>query len=77
MQKDLDAYPETYNERRPHREVFKVGIPRKRTRKTLAKKDVKKAAEGPDLGEARCQLITVCGRPRVSKRDLGTESVAV
>ena len=54
MQKDLDAYLETYNQRRPHRgrgkegrapyEVFKAGIPRKRTRKPSAGKEVKKAA---------------------------------
>ena len=54
MQKDLDVYLETYNRHRPHRgrgmegrtpyEVFKAGIPRKRTRKPSAKKEVKKAA---------------------------------
>ena len=54
MQKDLDAYLETYNQRRPHRgrgmegrtpyAVFKAGIPRKRTRKPSARKEVKKAA---------------------------------
>ena len=54
MQKDLDAYLETYNQSRPHRgrgmegrtpyEVFKAGILRKRTRKTSARKEVKKAA---------------------------------
>ena len=55
MQKDLDAYLETYDTRRPHRgrgiegrtpfEVFKAGIPRKRrTRKPAARKEVKTAA---------------------------------
>ena len=54
MQKDLDAYLETYNRRRPHRgrgmegrtphDVFKAGIPRKRTRQPSAKKEVKKTA---------------------------------
>jgi len=54
MQKDLDAYLETYNQRRPHRgrgmegrtphAVFKAGIPRKRTPKPSARKEVKKAA---------------------------------
>ncbi|MDE0074407.1 MAG: macro domain-containing protein [Gammaproteobacteria bacterium] len=54
MQKDLDVYLETYNRRRPHRgrgmegrtpyDVFKAGIPRKRTRKPSAGKEVKKAA---------------------------------
>ena len=54
MQKDLDVYLETYNRRRPHRgrgmegrtpyAVFKAGIPRKRTRKPSAGKEVKKAA---------------------------------
>ena len=55
MQKDLDAYLETYNRQRPHRgrgmegrtpyEVFKAGIPRKRsTRKPAARKEVKPAA---------------------------------
>ncbi len=54
MQKDLDVYLETYNRRRPHRgrgmegrtpyDVFKSGIPRKRTRKPSARKEVKKAA---------------------------------
>ena len=54
MQKDLDVYLETYNQRRPHRgrgmegrtpcDVFKAGTPRKRTRKPSARKEVKKAA---------------------------------
>ena len=54
MQKDLDAYLETYNRRRPHQgrgmkgrtpyAVFKAGIARKRTRKPSARKEVKKAA---------------------------------
>ena len=54
MQKDLDVYLETYNQRRPHRgrgmdgrtsyAVFEAGIPRKRTRKPSAGKEVKKAA---------------------------------
>ena len=55
MQKDLDAYLETYNRHRPHRgrgmkgrtpyEVFKAGIPRKRhTRKPSAGKEVRTAA---------------------------------
>ena len=54
MLKDLDAYLETYNQRRPHRgrcmegrmpyAMFKAGIPRKRTRKLSARKEVKKAA---------------------------------
>ena len=54
MQKDLDVYLETYNQRRPHRgcgiegrtpyEVFKAGISRKRTRKPSARKEVKKVA---------------------------------
>ena len=56
MQKDLDVYLETYNQRRPHRgrgmegrtpyEVFKAGIPRKRTRKPSAKKEEKQPALG-------------------------------
>ena len=51
---DLDVYLETYNQRRPHRgrsmegrtpyDVFKAGIPRKRTHKPSARKEVKKAA---------------------------------
>ena len=54
MQKDLDAYRETYNQRRPHRgrgmewrtpyDVFKAGMPRKRPRKPSAAKEVQKAA---------------------------------
>ena len=54
MQKDPDAYLETYNQRRLHRgrgmegrtpyDVFKAGIPRKRTRKPSARKEVQKAA---------------------------------
>ncbi len=54
MQQDLDVYPETYNQRRPHRgrgmegrtpyAVFKAGIARKCTRKPSAGKEVKKAA---------------------------------
>ena len=54
MQKDLDMYVETYNQRRPHRgrgmegrtryQVVKAGMPRQRTRKPSAKKEVKKAA---------------------------------
>ena len=62
-------YLETYNRRHPHQgrgmkgrtpyAVFKAGIPRKRTRKPLAKKEVKKASIGPDLGEAGCQVITL------------------
>ena len=54
MQKDLDVYLETYNQRRPHQgrgmkgrtpyAVFKAGIARKRTRKPSARKEVKKAA---------------------------------
>ena len=54
MQKDLDVYLETYNRRRPHQgrgmkgrtpyAVFEAGIPRKRTRKPSARKEVKKAA---------------------------------
>ena len=54
MQKDLDAYLETYNQRPPHRgrgmegrtpyDVLKAGIPRKRTRKPSAGEEVKKAA---------------------------------
>ena len=55
MQKDLDAYLETYNRQRPHRgrgmkgrtpyDVFKAGIPKKSpARKTSARKEVKTAA---------------------------------
>ena len=55
MQKDLDAYLETYNRQRPHRgrgmkgrtpyEVFKAGIPKKSpARKKSARKEVKPAA---------------------------------
>ena len=55
MQKDLDAYLETYNRQRPHRgrgmkgrtpyEVFKAGIPKKSpARKKSARKEVKTAA---------------------------------
>ncbi len=54
MQKDLDVYLETYNQRRPHQGrgmkgrtpymVIKAGIARKRTRKPSARKEVKKAA---------------------------------
>ena len=55
MQKDLDAYLETYNTRRPHRgrgmkwgtpyEVFKAGIQRKpRNRQPPGRKKVKNAA---------------------------------
>ena len=51
MQKDLDAYLETYNRHRPHGsgmegrtpyDVLKAGIPRKRTRKPSAREKVKK-----------------------------------
>ena len=52
MQRDLDAYLETYNQRRPHRgrgmegrtpyAVFKAGIPGKRTRKPSAGKKCRK-----------------------------------
>ena len=69
MQKDLDVYLETYNQRRPHRgrgmegrtphEVFKAGIPWKRTRKPSAREGGEKGSVGPDLGEAGCQVITV------------------
>ena len=55
MQKDLDAYLETYNTRRPHRgrgmegrmpyEVFKAGIPRKRTRKPSTRREARAAAK--------------------------------
>ena len=54
VHEDLDAYLETYNQHRPHRgcgmegrtpyAMFKVEIPRKRTRKPSARKEVKKAA---------------------------------
>lgn len=55
MQKDLDAYLETYNRQRPHRgrgmkgrtpyEVFKAGIPKKsRARKKKARKEVQTVA---------------------------------
>ena len=54
MQKDLDAYLESYNRRRPHQDrgmegrtpyaVFKTGIARKHTRKPSTSKEVKKAA---------------------------------
>ena len=54
MQKDLDAYLETYNTRPPHRRrgmegrtpyvVFKAGIPGSATRKPSARKEVKNAA---------------------------------
>ena len=55
MQKDLDAYLETYNRQRPHRgrwmtgrmpsEVFKAGIPKRSpARKKPASKKVKTAA---------------------------------
>lgn len=54
MQKDLDVYLETYNQRRPHRgrgmegrtpyDVFKAGIPESEPRKPSARKEVKKAA---------------------------------
>ncbi len=55
MQKDLDAYLETYNRQRPHRsrgmkgrtpyEVFKAGIPKKSpARKKPARKEAKPAA---------------------------------
>ena len=55
MQKDLDAYLETYNRQRPHRgpgmkgrtpyEVFKAGIPKKSpAQKMSARKEVKPAA---------------------------------
>ena len=50
MQKDLDVYRETHSQRRPHRgrgmegrtphAVSKAGIPRKRTRKPSAGKEV-------------------------------------
>ena len=55
MQKDLDAYLETYNRQRPHRgrgmegrtpyEAFKAGIPTKSPARTKsARKEVKPAA---------------------------------
>ena len=52
MQKDLDAYLETYNRQRPHRgrgmktpyEVFEAGVPKKSpARKKKARKEVKTA----------------------------------
>ena len=56
MQKDLDAYLETYNRQRPHRgrgmrgrtpyDVFKAGIPKKSpARRKPARKEVKTAAQ--------------------------------
>ncbi len=54
MRKDLDAYLETYNQRRPHRgrgmqgrtplAVFEAGIPRKRTPQPPTGKEATKAA---------------------------------
>ena len=54
MQKDLDAFIETYNRNRPHRgcgmegrtpyQVFKKGIRKPRSRKNSARKEAKTAA---------------------------------
>ncbi len=69
MQKDLDAYLETYNRRRLHQNrgmkgrtpyvVFKAGIARKRTRKSSSRQGGDESSVGPDLGEVGCQVITV------------------
>ena len=73
MQKDLDVYLETYNQRRPHRgrgmegrtpyDVFKAGIPRKRTPQALGQKGGEESSVGPDLREAGCQAIIVFVQP--------------
>ena len=44
-------------------EVFKAGIPGKRTRIPSARKEVKNAPQKPDLGEARCQVISLLAHP--------------
>ena len=48
-------------------EVFRAGIPRKRTRKLSAKKGGPSCGVEPDLGEPACQVITVPVHPKTTQ----------